>query len=297
MKYGSLFSGAGLGDFGFEMAGLEVAWQCEFNEYARKVLDLRWPDVKKYEDIRTIKPEELSPVDLITGGFPCQPFSVAGKQMAERDDRNLWPEMFRIIKAVKPRWVVAENVPGIIPLYLDTVLADLGSQGYTCWPIVFSSHSLGAQHLRERLWIVGHAIGPTSGSRENFGDIRDEIWKTSSDGRTGIQPQNGQACADDAQPAGEAVADPMQQGLPQRDESGSIGEATARVESGRESERGNTTPWRSYWETEPKLGRVANGIANRVDRLKCLGNGQTPCSTYVIGKWILEIEVLNKEGV
>lgn len=238
MKYGSLFSGGGLGDFGFEMAGFDVRWQVEVNDYARKVLDLRWPDVKKYKDIKQLDPKELEPVDLITGGFPCQPFSVAGKRDGADDDRNLWPEMSRIIKALKPRWVVAENVPGIIDLYLDVVLADLEDQGYTCWPVVFSSHALGAWHNRERLWIIAHSNGLLSQS------------------------------------------------------------VTAEYRKDDETCQCPSSPIRPHF-TEPQFKRFGDfrgirktgGTSNRMDRLKAIGNGQTPCSTYEIAQWINEVEV------
>ena len=108
MKLGNLFSGGGLGDFGFMAAGMEIAWQCEIDEYCQKILSLRYPESKKYRDIKTLKGDELEKVDIITGGFPCQPFSVAGRQMGERDNRNLWPEMCRVISETKPTWVICE---------------------------------------------------------------------------------------------------------------------------------------------------------------------------------------------
>lgn len=104
MKIGSLFSGGGLGDFGFMAAGMEISWQCEIDEYCQKILALRYPESKKYRDIKILKGEELEKVDIITGGFPCQPFSNAGSKMGKSDDRHLWPQMFRIIQEVKPSW-------------------------------------------------------------------------------------------------------------------------------------------------------------------------------------------------
>ena len=157
MKLGSLFSGGGLGDFGFMAAGFDIRWQVEIDEYCQKILALRYPESEKYRDIKTLRGSELEKVDIITGGFPCQPFSVAGRQKGKDDNRYLWPEMLRVIDEVRPRWVVGENVPGIINLALDTVCADLESKGYEVWPIVFPSHALGAWHKRDRLWIVCHA--------------------------------------------------------------------------------------------------------------------------------------------
>ncbi len=103
MRLGSLFSVAGLGDLGWMMAGFEIQWQVEIDKYCQKVLDLRFPESDKYYDIRQFKPKEAKPVDIVAGGFPCQPFSVAGKQEGDQDDRNLWPEMFRIIKEIRQK--------------------------------------------------------------------------------------------------------------------------------------------------------------------------------------------------
>jgi DNA (cytosine-5)-methyltransferase 1 len=110
MKVGSLFSGGGLGDFGFMAAGFEIAWQCEIDDYCQKILALRYPESKKYRDIKTLKGDELERVDVITGGFPCQPFSTAGKRRGTDDNRHLWPEMFRIIRECRPRWVIADGI-------------------------------------------------------------------------------------------------------------------------------------------------------------------------------------------
>jgi DNA (cytosine-5)-methyltransferase 1 len=157
MKVTSLFSGGGLGDFGWVAAGHEIVAQVEIDEYCQKILELRFPNAKKFKDIKTLKGNELPVCDIITGGFPCQPFSVAGKQKGKDDNRYLWPQMFRVIKEVRPRWVVGENVPGIINMALDDVCSDLESEGYEVWPIVFPSHALGAWHKRDRLWIVANA--------------------------------------------------------------------------------------------------------------------------------------------
>lgn len=331
MRYGLLFSGAGLGDFGFEMAGLELAWQVENNEYCRKILDLRWPEVKKYGDIKKVK--DLEPVDLIAGGFPCQPFSVAGKQNGANDNRNLWPEMLRVVKEVKPRWVVCENVPGIIPIYLDVVLADLANEGYTCWPFVFSSHSLGAWHRRERLWIIcnaqhnGQSPAKKPGS-VNQGNDRGEAGKKEAgeSSRSGKQHEvvaesellgcvygqsqeqsagGGVDAQRDVESGGENVADTKiakqercgdsrAGGARPSDSSkiisdpGLFGSKKRQKQTARVEQCGEV--FRKWWEVEPGVGRVADGCSHRVDRLKALGNGQTPCSTYVIGKYIMEFE-------
>lgn len=237
MRVGSLFSGGGLGDFGFMAAGMDIAWQCEIDEYCQKILELRYPESTKYRDIKTLKGDELEPVDIITGGFPCQPHSTIGHRKGADDERDLWPEMLRVIETVEPRWIVGENVSGITGTILDKVLSDLEAIGYETGTLIFSAHSLGAPHLRERLWIVANA---------------------KSDKQNGIQ--------------GETISLNV--------------ERYSRLEF----KCNAMASWRHFWASEPTVGRVANGIADRVHRLKMLGNGQVPACTYVIGKMIMEIE-------
>lgn len=285
MKYGSLFSGAGLGDFGFEMAGFDVAWQVENNPYARKILDLRWPEVKKYDDIKAVKTEELATVDLITGGFPCQPFSFAGKRRGDQDDRHLWPEMLRIIKGVRPRWIVAENVPGIINLALDAVCADLEAEEYQVWPVVFPSHALGAWHKRDRLWVVAYS-GHDRRSSE-LGEQQEERPKEfNSSSKTDVADTQGaeRQGSGDSRQGWDGLTN---SGVMDNSNSGRHGIQEEQIRTGRDG-----TIYTNWWQAEPSVGRVVNGCPSRVDRLKCLGNGQTPCSTYAIGKWILETEKL-----
>ena len=164
MKVCSLFSGGGLGDYGLELAGMEVIFQCEIDDYCQKILNLRWPNVKRHKDIKTLEASDIPECDIITGGFPCQPFSVAGKRRGKEDDRHLWPEMFRIIKQVKPTWVLGENVPGIIKYGIDEVLHDLEAEDYATLPIVFPAHAVGANHKRDRVWIVANADGKKGSS-------------------------------------------------------------------------------------------------------------------------------------
>lgn len=160
MRVGSLFSGVGLGDYGLELAGMEIVFQVEIDPFCQKILRLRWPDVPKWIDIKEVATDELPEVDVLAGGFPCQPVSHAGKRRGVDDHRWLWPEMLRIIQGVKPPCVIIENVPGLISMGIETVLTDLEASGYeTLPPIVFPAHALGADHKRDRVWIIAYTIG------------------------------------------------------------------------------------------------------------------------------------------
>lgn len=158
----SLFSGIGGLDLAAEMAGVRSVGQCEWADYPTKILEKHWPNVPRWRDIRTLTGDDfyartgLRTVDVISGGFPCQPFSVAGKQRGKEDDRYLWPEMCRVISEIQPAWVIGENVPGIINLALDTVLSDLESQGYTCQTFIIPAAGVDAPHRRERICIVAN---------------------------------------------------------------------------------------------------------------------------------------------
>ena len=162
LKHLDLFSGIGGFSLGLEATGgFETVAFCDIEEFPRKVLQKHWPGVKQYEDIKELNYEKLKtdgllPIDIITGGYPCQPFSVAGRKKGEKDPRHLWPEYFRLIKELRPTWVIGENVSGHIKLGLDTVLENLESEGYSVRTFSISAASIGANHQRERIWIVAN---------------------------------------------------------------------------------------------------------------------------------------------
>jgi len=155
-----LFSGIGGFSLGLEATGeFETVAFCDYDPFCQKVLRKHWENVPIYGDIKELTYEKLKAnginnIDIITGGYPCQPFSVAGRKKGEEDPRHLWPEYFRLIKECRPTWVIGENVSGHIKLGLDTVLSDLESEGYSTRTFSISAASIGANHKRERVWIV-----------------------------------------------------------------------------------------------------------------------------------------------
>src|SRR3990167_1025721 len=241
LTHGSLFSGIGGFDLGFDRAGFRTVWQVELDPYCQAILATHFPDAKRYADVRSVhgvlahakksgqlRTEQqendcpsadressddahpqgqgacngcLPRVDIISGGFPCQPFSVAGKRQGISDDRWLWPQMRRVIEEVRPRWVVAENVPGLITMALDQVLSDLEVLGYTTGAVTVPACAVDAPHRRERLWIVAHTEQhrcPTDYGRQFVSD-QDGNDSSSSSGRTMQQsgaPKTGADVAD-----------------------------------------------------------------------------------------------------
>jgi len=400
----SLFSGIGGLDLAAEWAGFKTVGQCEWAEYPAKVLEKHWPDVPRWKDIRTLTGESFyertgrRTVDIISGGFPCQPFSVAGKQRGKEDDRYLWPEMVRVIKELRPAWVVGENVTGIIKMALPDILSELEACGYRTRAFHIPASGVGARHHRYRVAIVGYtehnglpsaeirrSAGTPGGGqqkgKEKAGEFtgagrpghgkvmadtageqgrRCERPKLPPDAGTGcknVQHANGTGCEEQY-----SSKEPDQEGFPcGRCNAGDICNATGKglsdgegqtvggqgtpeqeperpssnvsnsdgggwvmrgnrefqtaekTGSGRsdfgigaeEHEPGQQRPAQScmggmadglpdwvdgYWDIEPDIPRVAKGIANRVERLKALGNAVAPQQFYPIFRAIAKVE-------
>ena len=176
MNHLDLFSGIGGFSLGFEATQrIKTVAFCEIDSFCTKVLNKNWPTVPVYNDIKELTYEKLKanrliPIDILTGGYPCQPFSVAGLKKGEKDPRHLWPEYFRLIKECRPTWVIGENVSGHIKLGLDTVHQDLESEGYTFRTFSISAASIGANHQRERIWTVAYSQRNCDFNKEQRGD-------------------------------------------------------------------------------------------------------------------------------
>mgnify|MGYP003669659847 FL=1 len=283
LKHLDLFSGIGGFSLGLEATGgFETKAFCDIEKYPRQVLQKHWPHVKQYEDIKELNYERLKAdgidsIDIITGGYPCQPFSIAGRKKGEEDPRHLWPEYFRLVKELRPTWVIGENVSGHIKLGLDTVIEDLESEDYSVRPFSISASSIGANHQRERIWILAHSRRSQWPRAEQRGENENE---TRQENANQFERSSSTSEVDVANTNDERLQRQWQ----------SRNQFTPRFNSSRESsEEGQRTMGQGWWESEPNMGRVAHGVPKRVDRLKSLGNSLIPQIPYYIGKTILEV--------
>ena len=161
MKHLDLFSGIGGFALAAQWAGIETVAFCEIDKFCHKVLNKNFPAIPIHNDIRTLNGEDYAGIDIITGGYPCQPFSTAGKRKGADDPRHLWPEMFRIIKQARPTWVVCENVAGHITKGLDDVCDDLEGEDYKTQSLVIPACAVEAPHIRSRIWVIAHRSSAT----------------------------------------------------------------------------------------------------------------------------------------
>lgn len=281
LTFGSLFSGIGGMDLGLERAEMKCLWQVEIDDWCNRVLAKHWPEVRRYKDVKEVGKHNLEPVDLICGGFPCQPHSVAGKRKGAADDRNLWPEYLRIITELQPRYILGENVPGIITTYLDTVLSDLEGAGYITATFNIPACAFDAPHRRERIFIIAHRkrLGRKTRASQR---IQSEIKKPE-----GQEPEH---VCESASKSRDVANRNNERQLVREYKQGYGNKFTKKkLESSQPIICSNNIA-RRWWTVEPDVGRVAHGISNRVDRLRGLGNAVVPQVAEWIGKRIIEFD-------
>ena len=285
LKHLDLFSGIGGFSLGLEEAGLvETIAFCDYEPYCQKILKKHWPKVPIYNNIKelnyeTLKQDGIKDIDIITGGYPCQPFSVAGKQRAEKDPRHLWPEMFRLIKECRPTWVIGENVSGHIKLGLDTVISDLESEGYSTRTFNIPASGVGALHQRQRIWIISTTTDPNCKDvHKQQGNIRSSSNKFIKENFGGVRKILSST---------EDVAHTNSKGTQKLGQHNEMGSRVFE-NSSKSYTSSNKIGKENWWGFEPRVGRVVDGVPNRVDRIKCLGNSVVPQIPYLIGLSILK---------
>jgi DNA (cytosine-5)-methyltransferase 1 len=306
MKVLDLFSGIGGFSHGLDKVGFKTVAFCEMDKYCKLVLQKHWKGVKIYNDVKELKGEEIikehGTIDIVVGGFPCQPFSIAGARKGTDDNRHLWPEMFRIIKELKPRWVIGENVRNIISIQngmvFENVCTDLEGEGYEVRAFNIPAAGVGAPHKRERVWIVANSRctlrqgselereNANEGGQENANqhqrssgtpehNVANTNTRLSEQSNQEVQARGNtlnSSCEDVANTNGER----------QQEQCG-----TESVQKeGNESQRSSSQARHTGWESEPDVGRVAHGLSGRVHRLKALGNSIVPKIAEEIGRAI-----------
>ena len=315
LRHVDLCSGIGGFSLGFEWAKLSTPVQfCDIEPWSRKILAKHWPHVPIATDVKELAndPERLvRECDIITAGYPCQPFSVAGRQKGEEDPRHIYPYISKIIASKRPSWVVFENVGGHIALGLDKVLADLALKDYATRVFIIPAASVGAPHKRDRLWIIGRNVGDSKhngSSATEIGGINEENAGRASEGKdqteqsqgTGGRRNNEDVPNTESQRTGTndegiwqrsgrtgggegtAMAHPKSE---QSASSNNRGEQRTASESEQRKPRGSSS-WGGRgcnWTVEPNVGRVAHGVPRRVDRIKGLGNAIVPQIAMQIG--------------
>lgn len=277
MEVLDLFSGIGGMSLGLERAGMKTKAFCEIDEACLKVLNRHWPCVPIYGDVRHLTADQVGSVDVVAGGFPCQPFSYAGKRRGDEDERSLGGEMLRLCSECKPRWIIAENVAGFVTAGLSEFCSDLEGRGYEVWPIVIPAESVGARHRRDRVWIVGRRAS-------SEGRLKDGAAKSGS--RSLDQRPDTRAIREVAQGSTKLRAN--------RDVSHAHSERGCMWEAGEQDANHARKPSISQrWDSEgieSRVGRVVDGFPSRVDRLRGIGNAVVPLIPELIGNAIQNYE-------
>jgi len=281
LRHVDLCSGIGGFALGFEWAELSrPVLFCDIEPWSRKVLRKHWPDVPIAEDVKELAndPDGLIPdCDILTAGYPCQPFSVAGDRRGAEDDRHIWPEIFTIIKRKRPTFCVFENVYGHISMGIDEVLSDLEGAEYSTRAFVVPAVACDAPHRRDRVWIIGRNMADTKGLHSNVSTKHSKQDQRQKSQLGGSGSSNNLADTSSKRLQG------SQRFRENEEEVGERGESA----NGSASQRGNDGRGQAnLWLPEPPVGRVAHGIPRRVDRLRGLGNAIVPQIAQRIGETI-----------
>jgi DNA (cytosine-5)-methyltransferase 1 len=277
LTHGSLFAGIGGFDLGFERAGMKTIWQVEIDEYCRRVLARHFPDAERFNDVRECGAHNLKPVDVICGGFPCQDISYAGRGEGLAGARSgLWFEYLRIVCELRPRFVVVENVSALLDRGIGRVLGDLAESRYDAEWQCLPANAFGAPHIRDRVFILAErTFNPDSHGK------RYQIPKEFPSRRgCRFQPLNQFGAM------GSTVADTA--GLGQQGQGMSINSGNQEANGEGKTSDALDVCFRSQWAVEPNVGRVADGIPARMDRLRSLGNAIVPQIAEWIGRRIVE---------
>lgn len=311
----SLFSGIGGLELGLERAGMTTVGQVEIDAFCRSVLEKHWPEVPRHDDVRTAvdwwQSKPRPDIDLVAGGFPCQTVSVAGRRRGQADERWLWPAMAAIVRALRPRYVLVENVPGLLaPIAVrdddgrlvgyvrapvEDVLGDLATCGYDAEWDCIPAAAVGAPHLRDRVVIVAHTECHTGGVQPVTQPRRCHTAVAGNHGAAQpVADADGRRLAEQPEPDSEPVgqfepslgynAVGLRAALADSDQMGRSRQA--KLTSGRWSQPEHGR----WWATEPDVGRVAHGVPARMDRLRALGNAVVPQVAEHVGRLIVERE-------
>ena len=287
-----LFSGIGGWTLGFHATEeIETVGFCEIEKYPQQILKQHYPDTPIFEDVRKLDYEQLRTaglisdtqrIDILTCSYPCQPFSVAGKKRGEEDPRHLWPEVHRLIRddRIRPMYVLGENVGGHIRQGLDTVSEDMERCGYRWRCFSIEASCIGANHRRQRVWWIAEDVEYTNNTRDRTPKRETNAHREKKDQRRQEQSQSrvsrsSKDVADTNSRIGEAL-----------NEGRILGEQNQEGSSNGYTDGGIQT--RGNWDVEPNVGRVANGVPNRVHRLKALGNAIVPQMAYYIGTALIK---------